>query len=123
MNFTHKELIKQTGENGQFSVQPVSAITDGASAKSFVSSVKAVSDMMEFMSTQFNGANVLTSSSKDDQYLLITPKYNAMIDVEVLASAFNMDKAEFMGHRVLVDNFNGLEDDGVVAVLVDKTIS
>lgn len=115
-----KELIKQTGENGQFSVQPVSAITDEASAKSFVASVKSASDMMEFMSTQFNAANVLTSSSKDEQYLLITPKYNAMIDVEVLASAFNMDKAEFMGHRVLVDNFNCLEDDGVVAVLVDK---
>ena len=115
-----KELIKQTGENGQFFVQPVSAITDEASAKSFVTSVKSASDMMEFMSTEFNAANVLTSSSKDEQYLLITPKYNSMIDVEVLASAFNMDKAEFMGHRVLVDNFNGLEDDGVVAVLVDK---
>ena len=31
-----------------------------------VESVKAVSDMMEFMSTQFNGANVLTSSSKEE---------------------------------------------------------
>jgi uncharacterized protein YjdB len=31
------------------------------------------------------------------------------MDVDVLASAFNMDKAEFMGHRVLLDTFN-IED-------------
>ena len=32
------------------------------------------------------------------------------MDVEVLASAFNMDKAEFMGRRVLVDSFGNLDN-------------
>ena len=40
------------------------------------------------------------------------------MDVEVLASAFNMDKAEFMGHRVLVDAFNELDTDRL-AILFD----
>ena len=33
------------------------------------------------------------------------------MDVEVLASAFNMDKAEFAGKRVLVDSFGSLDID------------
>ena len=31
------------------------------------------------------------------------------MDVEVLAAAFNMEKAEFMGNRVLVDSFGSLD--------------
>ena len=31
------------------------------------------------------------------------------MDVDVLAAAFNMDKAEFMGHRVVIDSFSSID--------------
>ena len=41
------------------------------------------------------------------------------MDVEVLAAAFNMDKAEFMGRRILIDNFGELT--GVKLLLCDES--
>ena len=37
--------------------------------------------------------------------------YNAQYDVNVLASAFNMDKAEFMGHLKLIDSWTIFDND------------
>ena len=77
--------------------------------KSIVSTIKGVSNNYEFMSSKYNLAGVQTFSKKADQYLLINSKFDATMDVEVLASAFNMDKAEFAGKRVLVDSFGSLD--------------
>lgn len=77
--------------------------------KSIVSTIKGVSNNYEFMSSKYNLAGVQTFSRKADQYLLINSKFDATMDVEVLASAFNMDKAEFAGKRVLVDSFGSLD--------------
>lgn len=77
--------------------------------KSIVSTIKGVSNNYEFMSNKYNLAGVQTFSKKADQYLLINSKFDATMDVEVLASAFNMDKAEFAGKRVLVDSFGSLD--------------
>lgn len=115
-----KQLLFEGVSNGNFKVVKVNPVTDEASAKDFVRTVKGVSNTLEFMSTEYNAANVLTTTPKKDQILLMLPTYDAFIDVDVLASAFNMSKAEFMGQRVLVDNFNGLEKSGVVALLVDR---
>ena len=77
--------------------------------KSIVSTIKSVSNNYEFMSSKYNLAGVQNFSRKADQYLLINSKFDATMDVEVLASAFNMDKAEFAGKRVLVDSFGSLD--------------
>nr|DAQ26336.1 MAG TPA: Head protein [Caudoviricetes sp.] len=77
--------------------------------KSIVSTIKGVSNNYEFMSSKYNLAGVQNFSRKADQYLLINSKFDATMDVEVLASAFNMDKAEFAGKRVLVDSFGSLD--------------
>lgn len=74
-------------------------------AKSIVTTIKGLSNQLEFMSTKYNYAGVSTYTDKSSQYLIINAQFDATIDVEVLASAFNMDKAEFMGNRVLVDSF------------------
>lgn len=77
--------------------------------KSIVSQIKGVSNTFEFMSDKYNVSGVQTFTEKKDQYLLINSNFDATMDVEVLASAFNMDKAEFMGQRVLVDSFGNLD--------------
>lgn len=80
-----------------------------ANAKTIVSSIKQVSNMMEFMSPSYTAAGVHNFSRKDDQFLLVNADFDAVMDVEVLASAFHMDMAQFMGHRVLVSSFGNID--------------
>lgn len=80
-----------------------------ANMKSIVSVVKGVSNKFTFLSPNYNLAGVQTYTTKNDQYMLINSQFDATMDVEVLASAFNMGKAEFSGRRVLVDSFGSLD--------------
>lgn len=82
---------------------------DTANMKSIVSVVKGVSNKFTFLSPNYNLAGVQSYTNKNDQYMLINSQFDATMDVEVLASAFNMDKAEFSGRRVLVDSFGSLD--------------
>lgn len=82
-----------------------------ANMKSIIADVKSMSNKLEFMSDKYNVAGVKTHSKKNEQYILIDADFQAKMDVEVLASAFNMSKAEFMGHLVLVDGFGELDNE------------
>ena len=92
---------------------------DDSDIKSVAADFKAVSNDLEFMKTKYNVSGVHTTSKKDEQYLIVDAKFDASMDVEVLASAFNMDKAEFMGHRVLVDSFAELDTDRLAILFAD----
>lgn len=88
----------------------LSAITvDANDAKGAVTKIKGMSNALTFMSNNYNVAGVQTFTDKSDQYLLVNSQFDSEIDVEVLASAFNMSKAEFMGHRILIDGFGTLD--------------
>lgn len=115
-----KQLISEWNENSRFIVEPITAVTDAASAREAMIKIKAVSDGMTIFNNQMNYAGVWTSTPKDEQYLITTPDFNARMDVDVLAAAFHMDKAEFAGHVIVVDNIGDLGDAGIEAILVDK---
>lgn len=107
---TMKYMLAKHIINGH--LYPVTIPTvETANMKAIVSTIKGVSNKFEFLSSKYNLAGVQTHTKKTDQYLLINSKFDAEMDVEVLASAFNMDKAEFSGHRVLVDSFGDLDID------------
>lgn len=112
-----KHLIEQEASTGRMYPIVIPA-PSAATAKEIVTKIKAVSNQLEFMSSKFNAMGVMNFSKKADQILIIDAAFDAVIDVEVLASAFNMSKAEFMGQRVLIDNFGELT--GCVAALVDR---
>lgn len=86
------------------------AAVNSDNMKTIVSTIKGVSNKLTFMSSDYNAAGVATYTAKDDQYMLINSNFDATMDVEVLAAAFNMDKASFAGHRVLVDSFGSLDN-------------
>ena len=115
-----KQLISEWNKNGRFIVEPITAVTDAATAREAMIKIKAVSDGMTIFNNQMNYAGVWTSTPKDEQYLITTPDFNARMDVDVLAAAFHMDKAEFAGHVIVVDNIGDLGNDGIEAILVDK---
>lgn len=105
---TMKYMLAKHILNGRMYPVTIPAVTE-ANMKSIVSTIKAVSNNYEFMSNKYNVAGVQNFSKKKDQYLLINSNFDATMDVEVLASAFNMDKTQFAGQRVLVDSFGSLD--------------
>ena len=91
-------------------VYPVTVPTVNAdNAKAIVTTIKGVSNKLTFMNSDYNPAAVRTFTDKTDQYMIVNSVFDATMDVNVLASAFNMDKAEFLGHRVLIDGFGDLD--------------
>lgn len=91
-------------------VYPVTVPTVNAeNAKAIITAVKGVSNKLTFMNSEYNPAAVRTFTDKTDQYMIVNSVFDATMDVNVLASAFNMDKAEFLGHRVLIDGFGDLD--------------
>lgn len=112
-NYQEKELFKEI---------EIGEITE-SNAKEFVRKIKSTSNKLEFMSSAYNAQGVKTSTSKSDQYVIIDADTDATIDVDVLAAAFNMSKTDFVGHKIVIDEFpkkEGEESSNIVAVIVDS---
>ena len=105
---TMKYLLARHILNGHLAPVEIASVTVG-NMKSIISTIKGVSNNFEFMNTKYNFAGVANYSMKDDQFVIVNSNFDAVMDVEVLASAFNMSKADFMGHRVLIDGFGSLD--------------
>lgn len=112
---TMKYLLARHILNGELHAVQVPTVSE-QNMKSVVSTIKGVSNNFEFMSNKYNVAGVATYSMKENQYIVVNSNFDAVMDVEVLASAFNMDKADFMGRRVLVDSFGNLDVDRLNAL-------
>lgn len=107
---TMKYMLAKHLLNGELYPSKISAVS-AANAKGIVSTIKGVSNKFEFMSNKYNLAGVANYSLKENQYVIVNSDFDATMDVEVLASAFNMSKADFMGHRILIDSFGNLDTD------------
>lgn len=81
------------------------SIGDGTDPKKSAVSFRSMSNQLIFMNDKYNEMGVTTSTPKDRQVIFMDADFNAEFDVEVLASAFNMDKADFMGKLYLIDNW------------------
>ena len=66
---------------------------------------RGTSNLITFMSDKYNELNVTNNTPKDRQVIFMDSLFNAQFDVNVLASAFNMEKADFMGRLFLIDNW------------------
>ena len=113
-----KYLIAKNAVNGNmYSVTIPAATTDNA--KSIVSTARSYSNKLTFMSTTYNPAGVSTFTPRDNQYIIVNTDFDGIMNVEVLASAFNMSNAEFLGHMILVDGFGNLDIERLNALLSD----
>ena len=101
-----KYLIIKAVAHGK--MYPVSL---GADIKDAAVAFRGSANMLTFMSNKYNASGVHTTTPKDDQYIFMDAMYNADFDVNVLASAFNMDKADFMGRLHLIDDFTTFDND------------
>lgn len=110
---------------GAIKYEVISNPTTEATAKNLIRKMRADYSKMQIPSTAYNawqdvkgeGAFALkTWTDPQDIVVLISADVEALVDVEVLAAAFNMSKADFLGRVIVVDDFSQYADDGQVAV-------
>ena len=104
-------LIKGVNSGDIITVDAVSGNMDA-----FATAFRGYSNKMTFMKSDYNYAGVLTNSPKEKQVIFMDAEFNAAFDVDVLASAFNMDKADYMGRLLLIDDFTTFDNDRWAAI-------
>lgn len=87
------------------------SIGAGADLSEAAVQFRGTSNLLPFMSSEYNEAGVKTNTPKERQVIFMDAMFNAQFDVNVLASAFNMDKADFMGRLFLIDNWNDFDNE------------
>lgn len=121
-----KELIDGAYDNDKVIVKTVTNPTDEASAKAFLKQARALYKKLSFPSTEYNAyskfsgakGSITTWTEPDRVVLIIKADAMAEIDVEALAAAFNLDKANFLGRVIEVDRF---ENDNIIGVICDES--
>lgn len=118
-----KALVSSAYQQGAVKVETVSAVSDEDTANAFVKKARYLNRMFTMPSTEYNGWNkkyasddtklkITTWCDSADIAVIIRADVEASIDVDALSRAFNMDKADFIGRVVVVDNFDQYADDG-----------
>lgn len=104
------QLIAYYDGNWGFYKHQASAPTDEATAKAFLKDVRAYAGRLKFPSTLYNAGivediPVFVKNPAEELVLMIQPDALASIDVDALAAAFNMSKADIQMRIVIVDEF------------------
>lgn len=116
-----KGLVSAAFKSNQVQYRKISAISSEATAKTFVQTARELFLNMQLPSTEYNawakvggyGKDILTYSRPEDIVFLIRNDVRAYLDVNVLAEAFNMSKADLLGRIIPVDNFDQFDDNGI----------
>lgn len=125
-----KQLIKSALDKSAMKVVTLDSdpAKDGEQAgKDFIKAVKTISELMVFPSTEYNAylsaqsrdkTAITTFSRKNEQILIIDAATNTSVQIDVLASLFNMSVAEFNDcKKIVIDAF---PEEDVRACLVDE---
>lgn len=108
-------LIKGVTHGHMYPIKAGATLTD--SAVKF----RGTSNSLQFIATKYNESGVHTNTPRADQYIFMSADFNAQFDVNVLASAFNMEKAEFMGKLKLIDDWTTFDNDRFSNIVEDTT--
>ena len=125
-----KQLIKSALDKSAMKVVELTSdpAHDGEQAgKDFIKAVKTTSELMVFPSKDWNAyltaqtkdkTAITTFSRKNEQILIIDAATNTSVQIDVLASLFNMSVAEFNDcKKIVIDVF---PEENVRACLVDE---
>ena len=99
-------LIKAMSKGNMHAI----SIGDGTKPTDSAEYFRGTSNLFTFMRSEFNENGVITVTPKEDQIIFMDAMFNAKYDVNVLASAFNMEKADFMGRLFLIDDWTSFDN-------------
>ena len=123
-----KRLFKEAIDNNALvQVEIPDPLKGEAEGKEFIKAVKTVSGAMPYPSKEFNGyltaqstddKPIVTLTRKSEQVLILSNAVNVGVNIDVLASIFNMSVAEFNDTRkIVIDEF---PVENMRAALVDE---
>ena len=115
-----KDLVAAAFSANKAAYIKVSAVTNESTGKAMIKKLRELYTLFQMPSSDFNawkkvggaGKPITTWCAPEDIVLIIRADIMAAVDVDVLAAAFNMDKADFIGRVITVDNFDTYTDDG-----------
>ena len=116
-----KQLIPSAFKDGRVQYEIVEEPTTEAKGKAFIKTCRKLYTNFQLPSTKYNAWKkyggtdaepITTWSNPEDIVVMIRSDVDAEIDVDVLASAFNMSKSDFIGRVIVVDDFDLYENDG-----------
>lgn len=100
---TMKNLLAQYGTAGKFAVEVIDEVTDNTSAHMALAKMKAVSNKMAFMRSDYNSLGVLTATPKEKQVLIIDADTDAYLAVLGYSTLFNLEPAKVQYRVIVVD--------------------
>ena len=109
-NITEKDLsntVLPSGKNAAVMVLGEYA-TYEAKGKAISKAIRTMAGKMAFPTDKFNSAGVKQWSERNQLIYITTPEEQAELDVEVLANAFHMDKADVNVRVIVVDELPSL---------------
>lgn len=126
-----KKLIESAlTKNALKKVDIVDPLASEANGKEFIKTIKTISGLMVFPSTEFNSyltaqktdiKPITTFSRKNEQILILDTATDTSVSVDVLASLFNMSVAEFNDTRkIVIDTFPEYSEGIIRGALVDE---
>ena len=115
-----KNIISGAYKENRGVIETISAVSNEATAKAFVEKARELFLNFQLPSTKYNawaknggaGKPITTWTRPEDIVLIVRNDIRAKIDVQSLASAFNLSYADFMGNVITVDDFDSYDDDG-----------
>ena len=87
------------------------SIGNGTDLKKAGATFRGASNDLTFMKTKYNASGVRTSTPRKNQAIFMDSWFNAKYDVDVLAAAFNMDKATYTGALHLIDDWTSFDNE------------
>ena len=120
MEFDEELLINKainTINSVQAKITDWGTLDEEQQAKKLTKLVMVTLDKMQFLSTDYNTQNYHTFCKPDDVVIFVTPETKAMLNVDLLANTYNMEKADINARIVLVKEF---EDAKTIAKIIDK---
>lgn len=100
-------LIKAVAHGKMYSM----SIGDGTKMETAAETFRGASNDLTFMKTKYNESGVRTTTPRENQAIFMDSWFNAKYDVEVLAAAFNMDKATYTGALHLIDDWTTFDNE------------
>ena len=108
-----KYLLIKAISHGKMYVQGIDESDPKNNAKAF----RGKSNLLTLdMTGRFNEYGVQNNTPIENQVIFMDAQFNADFDVDVLASAFNMDKADFIGRLHLIDDWSSFDNERFKAI-------
>ena len=115
-----KNIISGAYRDNKAILTTVSGVSSEDTAKALVEKARELFLNFQLPSTEYNswskndgsGRPITTWTNPEDIVLILRNDVRSKIDVQSLASAFNVNYADFMGRVITVDNFDVYDDEG-----------